>query len=626
MCGIVAVISSPLSQLELGTIERMTDAVAHRGPDGRGVCYLHRSAERWHASSDERPGWLVALGHRRLSILDLSDAGRQPMAYEDHLHLTYNGEVYNYVELRRELEAAGFAFRTRTDTEVVLAAYSRWGAACFERMKGMWGAVLIDTRAQVAVLSRDRLGIKPLYTWRGDGLFAAFSEPKQRRLLPGAVSVDHNTLHAYLSAGYEPPGSSFFRDVCPVDPGTTQVVDLSRLHVVDTLRYWSPSRVDERKWNPADAGAAFRDSFEQSVRLHLRSDVPVGCALSGGMDSSAVAAVASRLLQPERLNTFSVTFPGDRIDERPYMDAIIERTNASPHFTTPTAAGFLEDLSRFLHIHDEPVGSLSQYAGYCVARLTRERSVPVTLNGQGGDEIFSAYWQCYFVHLLALARSGHARSLLSEVGGSLTPSGNSEVWRQAPSMAGRFLRKRRSVARGVLRGPSDDVQVQAPVQAAVQLSDRERRVYDITNLTLPRLLKWDDRNFMAFGVEGRYPFLDHELIELCLSFPRDVLYRRGFTKEPLRQGLAAVLPPLVARRRTKLGFETPQGAWLGGELAATVDAALANDSPLWAFVHDRDTRALARRAASNRATHEEQQLLFRVYLAHRWLVEGQVQC
>jgi asparagine synthase (glutamine-hydrolysing) len=605
MCGIVAIVRSAGEEVPDGTLAAMTDIVAHRGPDDRGI---------EHLSLEPGAPWRVGLGFRRLSIIDLSEAGHQPMVYRDRLWLIFNGEVYNYVELRQELARLGHHFHSHSDSEVILAAYDEWGVDCFRRFRGMWGLVIVDLQRRIAVLSRDRMGIKPLYVTRRGGLVAVASEIKQFRDLPGGrFQADSAAVNRYLATGYEDSATTFFAGVTPVPSGTYQRLNLDTLEVAPAESYWFPERVEETITRREDAAERFRATLRDSVRLHMRSDVPVGCALSGGLDSSAVAGCVTALENGEgpkgALNTFSVVFPNDPIDERAFVDRVLAHIPARPHFVAPDAETFLADLDDFTWKHDEPVGSLSQYAGYTVARLTRQAGVPVTLNGQGGDEVLSGYWQCYFVHLQRLARQFHFLQLSTHFGGALLPGGNPELVRMMPRMFKRFLARR-----------SAPPETRGPLDQALHMGAREWRVYEIRELILPRLLKWDDRNFMAFSVEGRYPFLDHTLIELCLSFAPGVLYDRGWTKEPLRRGLDGLLPASILRRRSKIGFETPQNRWLVGPLAPLVDSVVAGDSPVWQYTDPRAARELARQVRESRGElPERQQALLRIVLLDRWL-------
>lgn len=605
MCGIVGLFRLPDVEVPEGALRAMTDIVAHRGPDGWGVQLLSLSSGE---------PWRAGLGHRRLSILDLSEAGRQPMSYRDRLWITYNGEIYNYVELRQELEAFGYTFRSHCDTEVILAAYDAWGTDCFKRFRGMWGLVIVDLSRRVAVLSRDRLGIKPLYVVQLPGLVAVASEIKQFTQLPGfRLQSREDAVRRYVATGYEDSSSTLFRDVHPVPEGTYQTLYIDTLSLGSAEPYWFPEYVEPTITDPVEAASRFRDVLQESVRLHMRSDVPVGCALSGGLDSSTIAACVNALPTGSgphgMLNTFSATFPGEPMDERRYIDYVLAAISAVPHFVTPDPETFLADFDDLTWKHDEPVGSMSQYAGYCVARLTRQAGVPVTLNGQGGDEVLSGYWQCYYVHLRRMARRLQLLKLGAHLGGALLPGGNSQLVSQAPGMLRRY--RNRKGAGGSSNGPVTQVE---------KLGPRAWRVYEIRELTLPRLLKWDDRNFMAFSVEGRYPFLDHKLIDLCLSLAPNTLYDRGWTKEPLRVGFADMLPHEIIRRKSKIGFEPPQGRWLMGVLRPLIDAVTRRDAPVHQFANRNQVQELAQRVvSSNASSREDHQALMRMLFVDRWL-------
>ncbi len=415
----------------------MTQLVAHRGPDGFGTALLEFTSNGVReAAGPDNHNWCVALGHRRLSILDLSDAGRQPMCWYNRLWITFNGEIYNYLELRYDLQKCGHQFQTATDTEVILAAYDEWGTDCFAKMRGMWGLAIVDGPRHKIVLSRDRLGIKPIYMACSEQGIAIVSEIKQLTLMPGFRLKPHApVLCDYLSTGYERENVTFFEDVKAIPPGTWQLIDLPSGSTTSPQPYWHPERIRPEIFDIGEASRLFREALEDSVKVHLRSDVPVGCALSGGLDSSAIAGCISTLQRKEdrHLETFTVTFPGSKIDEEEYARTVIGSTRSLPHFVTPTPERFLADLDRFTWIHDEPVGGLPQFAAYSLARLTREVGVPVTLNGQGGDEILAGYWQSYFMHLRGLFCAGHWLSVAGHFLSSMLPGGNPQLLKQVPA-------------------------------------------------------------------------------------------------------------------------------------------------------------------------------------------------
>jgi asparagine synthase (glutamine-hydrolysing) len=614
MCGIVALFKRTDLGQPLSLARAMSDRVAHRGPNGAGLVGLKGDAVIRFAESTV---WQVALAHRRLSIIDKSPAAAQPMVYRGRYWLTYNGEVYNYLELRAELERLGHAFRTQSDSEVVLAAFAEWGPQCFKHMRGMWGLVLLDAQQGTAVLCRDRLGIKPLYMWQSDGLLAVVSEIKQLVEIPGfRARRSEQAMTEYLATGYEDQRRSFFSGVDPVPPGTYLTLSTDGEVLSSPQPYWWPEQVEPSVHDAAQASEAFAAKLDECVRMHLRSDVPVGCTLSGGLDSSAIAVlVHSQGGRATALHTFTSMCSGDPAEEREYVAAVLDGIRAAPHFVTPSPQGLMDDLNDFVWHHDEPVGSLSMYAGYCVARIIHTANVPVTLNGEGGDEILAGYWQSYFLYLRELGRHGHVLTLAAHLAGALLPDGNPALLGQIPVMLRRYLARRKGLAS--LNGPPGVSEV---LQRALASKGQARRVHEIRMMYLPRLLKWDDRNSMAFSIEGRYPFLDHELIELCLSFAPEILYYRGWTKWPLRRGLRKVLPEKVARRRSKFGFWVPQDRWLCGPLRPILIQWLDADRPLWDWVDRATVRKLAEKTWQTCGRHDETgQALARCFLLDKWL-------
>jgi asparagine synthase (glutamine-hydrolysing) len=622
MCGIVALFKALDTPVPASVLDVMRDVVAHRGPDGQGTVFLTPEGKACAGIEPSNTDWQVGLGHRRLSILDLSPAASQPMVYRDNVWAVYNGEIYNFVELRQELKSRGHVFRTASDTEVILAAYVEWGVQSFERLRGMWGLVLIDGVRKQAILCRDRLGIKPLYFWQSPGMVAVASEIKQFLHLPGFTArLDIAVATEYLQTGYEDPCRSFFHGIQPLAAGTWLGIPLDSRVAGTSESYWHPERVQIAIADSQVAGQLFASKIEESVRLHLRSDVPVGCSLSGGLDSSAIAVLVEkqRADGSEPLNTFTATFPGEQIDERDYADAVSNQICAVPHHVCPEAEQFVQDLDRFLWVQDEPVGSLSTYSSFCVARLTRHAGVPVSLSGQGGDEIFSGYWQSYLLYLRELGKQGNVAELASHFLGALGGKGNPDLIGQVPVMLRRYRARRARPEYLRVRGQGNGNGSRI-LQNIMGLRGQARRLYEVRQMFLPRLLRWDDRNSMAFSVEGRYPFLDHELIELCLSFAPHTLYARGWTKWPLRLGLKPWLPLRVANRRTKFGFETPQLKWLRGPLRPLLERWVYSDRPVWDFVEQKDMQEICQRFWQQSGSEEELgQTLFRIFFFDRWL-------
>lgn len=614
MCGITALFKQRDFAQPLSLVRLMSDRVAHRGPDGAGMVGLRGATV---TRSGESTAWQIALANRRLSIMDVSEAAAQPMVYNDRYWLTYNGEVYNFLELRAELEKFGHVFRTAGDAEVVLAAFAEWGTRCFERMRGMWSLVLVDAQEGHAVVCRDRMGIKPLYVWRGAGLLAVVSEVKQLLAIRGfRVRRSDKAVAEFLATGYEDPTCSFFSGVAPLPSGTYRTFRVGDESLSPPTSYWWPERVTASISDTGQASQAFAAKLDECVRLHVRSDVPAGCALSGGLDSSAIALIIDRHGgQETALRTFTSTCIGDPPGELQYVDAVLNGIRATPHFVTPSPNGFMDDLDDFVYHQDEPVSSLSMYAGYCVARMAREEEVPVILSGQGGDEILSGYWQSYFLYMRELGLAGRISELAKNMLGALLPDGNPTLLRQVPVMLRRYSSRRRGPS--FIKGQSSSDR--AVLHRTMASRGQERRLSEI-RMMLTRLLRWDDRNSMAFGVETRYPFLDHGLIELCLSFAPEVLYHHGWTKWPLRLGLQDVLPDQVAHRRSKFGYWVPQDRWLCGSLRPSLAEWLSSDRPLWNLLDRTSIRRLAEKTWQLSGRRDEcGQALVRCFLFDKWL-------
>jgi len=562
MCGICGIADFGAPP-ETDTVEAMAEELGHRGPDGSG------------SFADDG----IAFGFRRLAIIDLSDAGAQPFASEDgRLHLMHNGEIYNYRELRRELEAEGHRFRSATDTEVVLHAYREWGEACIRRFNGMWAFALWDSEQRRLFCSRDRFGIKPLY-YRLDGQRLAFaSEPRAFR--GHRLEANRAAVHEYLDQGYlDHLDETFFRGVLRLPPAHSLVFDERG------LRVWSYWQLDERE-PPAEAADAFRELFVDSVRLQLRSDVRIGTALSGGLDSSAIAVTADKLLRTEaenatalegRQRTFTAYFERPGYDERPFAEAVISQTRADATWLTFTAGELVDDLPRIVEAQGEPFGSTSICAGWYVMKAAKAGGVKVMLDGQGGDELLAGYRAHFGFRLADLLAQMRLRELRAELAGSQHAPLALATAISRPFAPEGLVRAVRSRMRGSLVHPDLHARAGSSFDGS-PFPDRLRRYQQLvlTRRGLPELLRYEDRNSMAHSLEARVPFLDHRLVELCFSLPPDELIRLGETKSVLRRALGDLLPPTVRARRDKVGFVTPEGDWLRGplgDLAADVFAS-----------------------------------------------------
>jgi asparagine synthase (glutamine-hydrolysing) len=480
---------------------------------------------------------------------------------DGELQLLHNGEIYNYVELREELAAKGHRFRTATDSEVILAAYREWGERCVERFNGMWAFCIWDARRQTLFCSRDRLGVKPFY-YRVDGARLSFaSEPWPLRR--GETNL--RAVHDYLEQGYLDEGDeTFFTGVVRLPPAHSLTFGAEGLRL---RRYWSLEPGEP----PADAVEMVRETVLDAVRLQLRSDVPVGTCLSGGIDSSSIA-VAVAHLGHEHQKTVTAYFEDAGFDERPFARAVVDQIGAEPHWVTFDAAQLASDLPSIVQAQGEPFGSTSICAGWYVMRAAREAGLTVMLDGQGGDEIFAGYRASFGYRLADMVRSGRVVDAAGELRAFAGRHG--APWAAVALATPHVPERLRLAARGRLRGSSSLVGpalregVAAPARNGSAFPDRLRRQLELllTARGLPELLRYEDRNSMAHSLEARVPLLDHRLVELAFSLPGDELIRKGETKSVLRRALRDLLPPKVAARRDKLGFVTPESRFMRGAL------------------------------------------------------------
>jgi asparagine synthase (glutamine-hydrolysing) len=557
------------------------DIVAHRGPDGRG----------WEVH--DSPAGPVALGHRRLAIIDTSDAGLQPMADPTgRYRLVFNGEIYNYIELRAELRARGEVFRTETDSEVLLRAYTVWGEDCLPRLRGMFAFLVWDAEKKRLFGARDRYGIKPLYL-AGDGRGVALaSEIKQLLWLPGlSRRMNIARVHDFLASGIaDHTAETLFEGVRQLRAGECITVETASGRAVEAVRRWHPVAADDIALPEAEAAARFRALLEDSVRLHLRSDVPVGSCLSGGLDSSSIVCLMAGLMPAgERINTVSACYPGKSVDERPFIDAVVDRAGTVPHYVHPRAEDLFRAASDITWHQDEPFGSTSIFAQWCVFQEARRAGIKVMLDGQGADEQLAGYHFALPYHLAGLMRCGavgeagrlmlarrraHGASLAGQalrLGAAMAPTVSARL---ARSPLGRVLADYGWLDSPVLREHGNRSGAMRHGAALLGL-DRPKDVRGLcltmtfaSNLQM--LLHWEDRSSMAHSIEARVPFLDHPLVELSLALGNAHKIAGPETKRVLRLAMSDVLPRAVAERRDKIGFETPEAAWFRGPLRTLV--------------------------------------------------------
>jgi asparagine synthase (glutamine-hydrolysing) len=569
MCGIAGIVAP--AGFDPSVLVAMTQLIRYRGPDGYGFAYLGvekaaaeviHNEERWPRTSAP----VVGLGNRRLAILDTSRAGNQPMQTADgNLCITYNGEVYNYREIREELADVGHRFHTGTDTEVILAAYQQWGTECLHRFNGMWAFALWDHARRTLFCARDRFGVKPFYYALHGGSFYFGSEIKQvlqasslpRRANPQAV---FDLLERGLA---DHSRDSFFDSVHQLPGGHCLLLRLSDALSPVVQRYWELSICPEPpRMTPEEATEEFRHRFSNAVKIRLRSDVPVGVCLSGGLDSSAILCQAKQIAPNTQFQTFSACFDDREIDEREYMAAAATATGSVTHPVFPTAKEFWDNIDLMLLHHDEPLGAARTFSQWRLMSIAREHGVPVVLGGQGADEAFCGYQKyryLYFWQLFRNANPGLLREIvMSWRFGTTSPGKLAAATRYLPSR----LRRPFSPAARLCNTEFRNNFNHQSAGNGVAVTVAQRQKLDLTHSTIPAFLRHEDRNSMAHSVETRHPFLDYRLVEFGVNCPSDFKLRDGWSKWILRNSMKGVLPEKVRLRRTKLGFDAPDAAWV----------------------------------------------------------------
>ena len=581
MCGIHGFFKLDGLQPDIGWLARMGNATVHRGPDDSGA----------HVDGP------CAIGMRRLSIIDLS-GGHQPIANHDRsLVVVCNGEIYNFRELRRELQAYGHTFRTESDSEVVLHGYAHWGERFVDRLNGMFAFALWDRLRQTLLVGRDRLGIKPIY-WLNDGRRVAFaSEAKALLALPDVPrEIDSAALQAYLELGYVPSPLSIFRGIHKLPIASVLKVSSAGVSIES---YWQPPTAVDRQPSPAEWAQRVRDRLETSVRMQMVSDVPVGAFLSGGVDSAAVLAFMARH-SGAPVKTYSIGFDGGAA-ERFYNELDQAREVATMFGTDHHEILVRPDVARLLpkllwHM-DEPIADSAFVTTYLVSEFAR-RDVKVILSGVGGDELFGGYRRYLGEHYMRYvdwlpqpARRAAARLA------DMLPSDRHSKWLNYSRLTKNFLGAAASpfpdryrayvgvsaagdVAQLMRHPPKQRFDpIAAAFEASSSSDDALARMFAVDARTqLPDdLLMLTDRMTMAASLECRVPLLDHELVELAAQIPAGVKVARGKLKSLMKTALADVLPEGVLHR-PKRGFGAPMGAWLKGALAGMLESALSRQS------------------------------------------------
>ena len=569
MCGIFGIVNIG-DNININKLREVSKVLQHRGPDDEGhflSSSVRNSGQSYkgdispqslvlpHISSAEG-NYDLALLHRRLSIIDLSDSGHQPMCYADRYWITLNGEIYNYPEIKEELLKKGYSFKSTSDTEVVLAAYMEWGEECVNKFNGMWAFAIWDSKKNTFYLSRDRFGVKPLYYYHTKSIFIFCSEIKGIRCyLDGLLELDVKQVLRFLDRGEYMEGESedsLFEGVKQLMPGHNLVLENNKLKI---HKYYSLKLIPNQN-SLSENIEYLRNLFGESIKYRLRSDVEVGACLSGGIDSSSIVSYGTSLFN-KNFNTFSATWPGENIDESFYIDKVNKKWNCIVHTFNPDLTDLLSTIDKEVWHQEMPLSGSSLLAQWFVMEQANKAGIKVLLDGQGADEVLAgyphyvpAYINDLFVHL--------KWSELYTYKTELTIKGFAPSYAAKAQLYNLMIRKKYASffpVRQILSEEYADTKKYIAPSRFNSLAELQK--YEIEKNTLLPLLHIEDRNSMAHSIESRLPFLDYRMVEFCINIPAEQKIRGTNTKYLLREAMKSFLPPEVYNRRDKIGFATP---------------------------------------------------------------------
>lgn len=567
MCGIAGIISINPNEVSIHRLKAMTDSIIHRGPDGEG---------QW-INDDGKVGF----GHRRLSIIDLSQHANQPMHYMDRYTIVFNGEIYNYIELKDELRTQGYSFKTSSDTEVLMALYDKYKASCLGKLDGMFAFAIYDDVEKTVFCARDRFGEKPFhYHYEPGKKFIFGSEMKELWAVGLSKDINSGMLYNYLNYGniQNPKALSetFYSNIKRLENAHYAIIDIRTLSC-SVIKYWDIDLSIQSDISLEKAIDKFKELMFQSVTRRLRSDVPVGSSLSGGLDSSTVVHVIDQLNRNKTIHqkTFSARFPGFQKDESYYQQLMIDQTGAESYFTYPNADSMLDLIDKVYQHQEEPFGSASIIAQYEVFKLAKEQNVTVLLDGQGADEFLAGYHSYFKYYFLEIEKD--KKKFANQWNQYLLLHSNNQVnalfqkdfkYRLRQNFPALF-----SFMKSMNRMFKNDGEIFTPnfYQKAKRNRFEPISHFDTLNGILKQscvggglqeLLRYADRNSMAHSREVRLPFLNHELVEFVFSLPVDYKIEGGWTKLLMRKAFDKTMPDEIVWRKEKVGYEPPQKKWM----------------------------------------------------------------
>ena len=549
MCGISGIINKNISKVDRKEIQKINDLIAHRGPDSEGF-YFEKN---------------FAFGHRRLSILDLSIDGHQPMHYLDKYTITYNGEVYNYLEIKDELLKNGYIFKSHTDTEVILASYDKWGEECVNKFNGMWAFAIYDKEKEIIFCSRDRFGVKPFYYTQVENKFIFGSEIKQLLEFYEKRFVNKKILMDFLIIGYENhTNETFFENIFKLQESHNLIYDL-RKNTFQIKRYYDIKKyeinLDEDK-----SISIYKSKLNDSIALRLRSDVKVGTCLSGGLDSSSIAAIASNMYRKnlnEKFIAIHAKSSENDSDESFFAKEVATSCNLDLKIVEPTKDEFINSIDDVIYTQEEPFGSPSIFMQYFVMKKAKEIGCTVLLDGQGGDETLVGYERYYPSYLMSLG-------FFNLIRGFFNSSKNSKLSKkQLVAYFIYFTKAKIRIKR--LQVKNSFIKAKYFNLASFDILEKNSKNYlnlfklqhqEIFYTQMPHLLRYEDRNSMRHSIETRLPFIDFRVVETVLSINNKYKIKDGWTKYILRRTIDKILPNSIVWRKNKFGFEAPTKCWI----------------------------------------------------------------
>lgn len=602
MCGISGIFNFADKPLEGNLVLEMNRLISHRGPDGSGTFAENN----------------VALGNNRLAIIDLREVANQPMTDIDERYvITYNGEIFNYVELRDEMLKKGYKFKTNSDTEVILNLYKAYGEDCLHKLNGMWAFALWDRREKSLFCSRDRYGIKPFYYFVNTERFVFGSEIKQILAADIPKELDDRVIYDFLVFNLlDHKDDTFFKYISKLPAGHKIILKQNSFKIAQW--YHLTENIQEPSSSQKTANEVYELLYD-SVRIRLRGDVEVGSCLSGGLDSSSIVCIMNDILKGEQKSgiqkTYTACYDDAEFDERKYVEEVINQTNSEKHFVFPDSNQFLAGLDKLIWHQDEPFVGATVFAQWEVFRKIHETGLKVVLDGQGADEIFLGYFS-YYPYFLK--RYLNPFKFISEFMGGVSVSqlgflkfAENYVYFNSPSFRYRHVKNN---ANSALNRDFLESQYRWAVFHETVAADNlsVNRMSNLWKISLPSLLRYEDKNSMAFSVEARLPFLDHRLVELVFSLPFETLINKGWTKYILRKAVSGKIPEPIRMRKGKLAFSVPQKKWLT-EIKTSINDTFRDGMKSEKYLNKNKILNLLKSGKYN------DKILFRAFLLEKWM-------